>query len=36
MRDDIHKINNEAELAAGSSDLRALAKKLREKKGYEG
>ena len=36
MRDYINKINNEAELAAGSSDLRALANKLREKKGYEG
>ena len=36
MRDYIKKINNEAELAAGSSDLRALANKLREKKGYEG
>ena len=36
MRDYINKINNEAELAAGGSDLRALANKLREKKGYEG
>lgn len=36
MRDYINKINNEADLAAGSSDLRALANKLREKKGYEG
>ncbi|MEI3062980.1 MAG: hypothetical protein V8S72_08610 [Oscillospiraceae bacterium] len=32
MRDYIDKIHNEAELAAGSSDLRALANKLRMKK----
>ena len=36
MRAYINKINKEAELAAGGSDLRALANKLREKKGYEG
>ena len=36
MRDYINKIRHETELAAGETDLRALADKLRERKGYEG
>ena len=36
LRDYIHKIRERKELAAATTDLRALASKLREKKGYEG
>lgn len=36
LRDYIRKIREQRELASGSVDLRALAGKLRERKGYEG
>ena len=36
LQDYIEKIRDQRELAAGSTDLRALAGKLRERKGYEG
>ena len=36
LRDYIDKIRNRKELAASNSDLRALAGKLRERKGFEG
>ena len=36
MADYINRIKERKELAAGSGDLRALADKLRKKKGYEG
>ncbi len=36
LRDYIRKIRDQKELASGSVDLRALAGKLRERKGYEG